>query len=371
MKIKALAIALTLLTCMVMPLAAQRVQGTLKGVPSSTKIVIARVEGNKTVPVDTLAINHNGKFVFETKSEKPTLYILAFTGIKQSTIHLMLHPKDKVSIELDFDVNSNFMKVNSTSGSKDLELYRQFNQILYTYSAQAQVIDNEYSRPSTSEQRKRELSNQFMQLQAAQNDTVANLLGKNSDVLISAFLVTYFDNNAEAYIELYDAIHESLGKKYGDNQFVQYVGSKVKKSLGPGRPAPEIAMKDPNGKERKLSSLRGKVVMIDFWASWCRPCRMENPNVVRLYNKYHDKGFEIYSVSLDKNHADWIRAIEQDGLVWDNHVSDLNGWTSSGGATYGITSVPSTVLVGRDGKIIARNLRGEELARKLKEIFGD
>jgi thiol-disulfide isomerase/thioredoxin len=111
--------------------------------------------------------------------------------------------------------------------------------------------------------------------------------------------------------------------------------------------------------------------MIDFWASWCRPCRMENPNVVKLYHKYHDKGFEIYSVSLDKNRADWVRAIEQDGLVWPNHVSDLNGWTSSGGATYGIMSVPSTVLVDRDGKIIARNLRGYDLANKLKEIFGE
>jgi thiol-disulfide isomerase/thioredoxin len=135
--------------------------------------------------------------------------------------------------------------------------------------------------------------------------------------------------------------------------------------------APDIAMSDPDGKTRRLSDLRGKVVMIDFWASWCSPCRMENPNVVRLYKKYHDKGFEIYSVSLDRNREQWLRAIEKDGLEWSNHVSDLNGWTSSGGATYGITSVPSTVLIDRQGRIIARNLRGEQLANKLKEIFGE
>ena len=98
---------------------------------------------------------------------------------------------------------------------------------------------------------------------------------------------------------------------------------------------------------------------------------MENPNVVKLYKKYHSKGFDIFSVSLDKSRADWTRAIAQDGLEWENHVSDLNGWTSSGGAAYGITSVPSTVLVDRQGRIIARNLRGEQLELKLKEIFGE
>ena len=133
--------------------------------------------------------------------------------------------------------------------------------------------------------------------------------------------------------------------------------------------APEISMKDTEGNTRHLSDLRGKVVLIDFWASWCGPCRRENPNVVKLYKKYHDRGFEIYSVSLDKEKSAWLKAIKDDGLVWPNHVSDLNGWTSSGGKTYGIMSVPSTVLVDKDGKIIARNLRGSELEKKLSEIF--
>ena len=174
------------------------------------------------------------------------------------------------------------------------------------------------------------------------------------------------DKIAEKNIELYETIGNSLKDRYKGNQFVQYVEEKLRTTIGAGRTAPEIEMKDPNGVTRKLSDLRGKVVMIDFWASWCSPCRAENPNVVRLYKKYHDKGFEIYSVSLDKTRDAWLRAIQQDGLEWTNHVSDLNGWTSSGGATYGIRSVPSTVLVDRDGKIIARNLRGQELANKLK-----
>jgi thiol-disulfide isomerase/thioredoxin len=94
------------------------------------------------------------------------------------------------------------------------------------------------------------------------------------------------------------------------------------------------------------------VVLIDFWASWCRPCRAENPNVVRLYHTYKDKGFDIYSVSLDNSREKWLQAIDADGLVWDNHVSDLRGWTSSGGKTYGISSIPATVLIDRDGKVL-------------------
>lgn len=349
---------------------AQTVLGKLTNVPKNTRIGVAKVVGNKTVPVDTLELDNFRRFKLQTACDKPTLFLLAFSSINQSTIHLMLSPNDMVSIELDYDINSGFMKVVSASGSRDVELYRHFNNTLSNFASQVQPIENEFKRPNTSEARKQELSNRYMQLQTAQNDTIRKILYANADAVMSAFLVTYFDNNAEDFIDVYDTIYNALKDKYADNQFVQYVASKVKASLGPGRPAPDIIMNDPAGKERRLSDLRGKVVLIDFWASWCRPCRMENPNVVRLFNKYHDKGFEIFSVSLDRKHEDWVRAIRQDGLVWENHVSDLNGWTSSGGATYGITSVPSTVLVGADGKIIARNLRGDALAKKLEDLFG-
>ncbi len=127
---------------------------------------------------------------------------------------------------------------------------------------------------------------------------------------------------------------------------------------------------DRDGNDRKLSNLRGKVVLIDLWASWCRPCRMENPNVVKMYKKYHSMGFEIFSVSMDRDRSAWLKAIKDDGLVWPNHVSDLQGWTSTGGATYGITSIPATVLIDKEGRVIARNLRGTELENKLKQIFG-
>lgn len=367
-------IILLLATCFVAATHAQSssISGSVTGLSTGVdKMVVAMVQGNKLIPTDTLTLDGKGRFRFETNHPKPALYLLSFIGIGKSVTHVMLVPGDKVSMEMEYDAAMNFVRVKKADGSRDAQLYQKFNELLYQFNSRAKAIDEEYALPSTSDSRKQELSLQFQQLQTDQNVAVRQLLTKNTDVLLSAFLVTYFDEDIETYYDLFEAIERALKDKYADNQFVQHVASKVKTSLGPGRMAPDIEMKDPDGRVRKLSDLKGSVVMIDFWASWCRPCRMENPNVVRLYHKYHDKGFDIYSVSLDKNRADWLRAIDQDGLVWPNHVSDLNGWTSSGGATYGITSVPNTVLVDRQGRIIARNLRGPDLERKLKEIFGE
>jgi len=138
--------------------------------------------------------------------------------------------------------------------------------------------------------------------------------------------------------------------------------------LAVGKPAPEISLPDPSGKVRSLKELRGKVVLIDFWASWCGPCRQESPNVVAAYKRFKNKGFEIFSVSLDKGKEAWVNAIREDGLNW-LHVSDLQYWNSQAAADYGVTSIPFTVLLDKNGNILAKNLRGEELMNELEELL--
>ena len=145
------------------------------------------------------------------------------------------------------------------------------------------------------------------------------------------------------------------------SSFSQEIGLNI------GDKAPALAYKSPNGKTLKLSSLKGKLVLIEFWASWCGPCRKENPNLVSAYQKYtkknfkHGKGFEIYSLSLDSKQKAWVKAINQDQLFWQYHVSDLGGWKSEGSNKYGIRSIPSNVLVDGKGIIVAKNLKGAAL----------
>lgn len=136
-----------------------------------------------------------------------------------------------------------------------------------------------------------------------------------------------------------------------------------------GGTPPDFTQKTPEGEELSLTDLRGKVVLVDFWASWCGPCRKENPNVVRMYKKYKDQGFEILGVSLDSKKDRWMKAIKDDKLTWP-HISDLKGWKNEAAKTYAITSIPQTVLLDAEGKILARNLRGPTLEAKLAEIFG-
>jgi thiol-disulfide isomerase/thioredoxin len=152
--------------------------------------------------------------------------------------------------------------------------------------------------------------------------------------------------------------------------------SRIKYTIGqastntPGMIPPDLAGPTPDSSAYSLYQMRGKVVLVDFWASWCGPCRRENPNVRALYAKYKDKGFDILGVSLDRDATAWKKAIADDQLVW-HHISDLKGWQSAHAAMYGVSSIPQTLLLDREGRIIERNLRGEALGEKLKTIFGE
>ncbi|MEO7313389.1 MAG: TlpA disulfide reductase family protein, partial [Chitinophagaceae bacterium] len=140
------------------------------------------------------------------------------------------------------------------------------------------------------------------------------------------------------------------------------------KNTSPGAMALNFTQNDTNGKPISLSSFKGKYLLIDFWASWCAPCRAENPNVVKAYNAYKTKGFEILGISLDDNKADWLAAIKKDNLTWIQ-VSDLKGWQNRVAEQYGVQSIPTNFLLDKDGNIIATNLRGESLENKLQEIM--
>ena len=318
-------------------------QGTITGLPANIKLMLREVINNKLVTVDSAMPAANGTYAFHVQPRIPSFYVLELSISKSPNVHVILQPGEKVTLDMRYTPMWNHLRITGTMGSRNMELYRRFNNLI----------------PSGQD----EASQWNMKV------NVSEMLTEYSDCLMSAFLVTFFEEDFNDYGGLYKLIRDKLIGTYPDNDFVRHLDDKLRTSIVAGMDAPDIAMKDANGNIRKLSDLKGKVVLLDFWASWCGPCRKENPNVVKIYQQFHSQGFEVYSVSLDKSKDAWLKAIRDDGLVWENHVSDLNGWTSSGGRIYGISSVPATILIDRDGKIVARNLRGADLANKVRELI--
>ncbi len=200
-------------------------------------------------------------------------------------------------------------------------------------------------------------------------DMVKGFVEKNPSSIIGAWAVSttfLYEPDLKLLEEFYGKFSPSVQQcKYAKTIKKEI---DVEEKLQPGMVAPEFTQNDTTGKPVALSSFRGKYLLVDFWASWCHPCRNENPNVVAAYKKYKDKNFTILSVSFDKNKANWEKAINDDGLMW-TQVCDLKAWENEAGQLYGIKAIPSNYLLGPDGKILAHNLRGEELVKKLAEVL--
>ncbi|MFN0215677.1 MAG: TlpA family protein disulfide reductase [Saprospiraceae bacterium] len=237
---------------------------------------------------------------------------------------------------------------------------KAFDQIPDVYDAFYAFIAMQLQLGTTHEAAIQMAENQLLKIPSASTTyrmalggIVASLKGSNSP---------QYPATAKKYIDRYTS--KNLGE-------IPAMEAELRKAstFMTGFEAPDLAGMTPDSSQYSLKQMRGKVVLIDFWASWCGPCRKENPNVVASYNKYHEKGFDILGVSLDREINAWRNAIKQDGLPW-HHISDLKGWQSSHAALYSVTSIPQTLLIDRQGKIIARNLRGEQLSAKLTEIFG-
>jgi peroxiredoxin len=193
----------------------------------------------------------------------------------------------------------------------------------------------------------------------------------------------FFGQQAGSFLPEFKLAAEKLANDMPNSKYAADYAAQIKQiegslqpqqaagSLEVGAPAPDISLSDPSGSIRSLSALKGKIVLLDFWASWCGPCRRENPNVVKVYNKYKDQGFTVFSVSLDRENGKnaWVQAIQQDGLIWDNHVSDLKGWQSDAAALYGVRGIPQTYLLDREGKIAAVNPRAD-LEGAVKKAMG-
>ncbi len=259
-------------------------------------------------------------------------------------------------------VNNNYHQTQKNKASFEKNVNTSIQQGRSVYTQSQNIISGIVQQYQTMYNQESEKNSQILQ----------NLIKQNKDDIAVLMFLDNFPR--EKHAALHNEVVKALYAKYPNHQLVKEryaIETSPATATSVGAIAPDLAFPDPDGNIRKLSDLRGKVVLLDFWASWCRPCRGENPHVVAMYQKYHDKGFEVFSVSLDRDKESWKRAIAADGLVWPNHVSDLKYWSSEAARTYGVSSIPSTFLLDQNGRIIAKNLRGEALTKALQQIFGN
>lgn len=321
----------------------------------------------------------DGSYIVHTKTDELREYIL-FVGKDVPIILFLDESSNDVTVSGSAPGVGENYTVTGSEHSEGIHRYMLF--IKQHYDLEMELIN----QVNTTNPEDKELIESLMarldSISLLQRDYAINEIMKDSASPVSWMLlrelvpasgITKMDSTDLRYFQM---VANGMRAKYPYTEYVTYIEnditsiqSQLAQKNAPPSLAPDLKLKDVNGKELALSSLRGKVVLLDFWASWCVPCRQENPNVVKMYEKYKNKGFTVYSVSLDEQKDAWTKAIKDDNLSWPNHVSDLKGWASEGAALYNVTSIPATFLIDKEGNIIAQNLRGQELEQKLQEIL--
>ena len=303
---------------------------------------------------------------FEIFVLESTLYRLDFIG--RSSIDIILNDTD---VSVLIDDNDDLFKYD-IEGSPDTNILRSISSKISDYRSEIRELNIEFI--SANEEKDVQLINSIREnVSFKKNQFELSLkeflrsVDKSLAVLIFSDYLSIDEN-----LVFWEGIYNNYFDEFKSNSYFINFENKLKKikSVSVGSIAPEIILDDINGNPISLSSLRGRYVLLDFWAAWCRPCREENPNILENYNKFKDQGFEVYQVSLDRNKEDWSRGIEQDNLPWIN-VSDLKYYQSDAAVLYNINKIPSAFLLDPNGTIIAKNieLRGINLTKKLSEIF--
>ena len=346
----------------------------LKGTLSDSKaetLYLEKLGSSKQVIIDSVILDENGNFEFTNYTPKIGFYRIK-TNDKNFAM-LVLDSADKVTITGSVKDLGNTFKVE---GSPETTIFIEYNNLSKSRDIKLDSLNKAFQllmeANKMDSKRMDSLSaifeTPYNSIINQSNILMVDKISKNTNMYSSIMAIQALD--PDKYSDLYKSLDAGLSKKFPNDKNVIMFHEVVERMLSTniGQFAPEISLPSPDGKEIALSSLKGKLVLIDFWASWCGPCRKEMPNVIKIYSKFKNKGFEIYGVSLDQDKEKWMEAITKDGINWPQ-VSDLKYWDNVAARIYNVQGIPYTVLIDKDGKIIAKNLRGQELEKKIAEVL--
>lgn len=351
------------------------INGTAEGVYNGMRVYLKAADERGTQTPQDTAIVMDGTFKFEGKVEYPQMWFLSVNNVGGFVPVMM----ENEAIDVQF--NKDDVEASKVTGTKSNEVVKEYTQGFDKLMEKRNEMNTQFRTlmtPSDSVT-KAKLSGDYAKINQELQDYPLQFLKDHNDNYFSLSLIENILKSNPVEFKPIDNAYANLDNEIKNSVYGQMVGSKIdaiKKQneslamLNIGNEAPNFTAPNPDGKQVALNEIRGKATIIDFWASWCKPCRMENPNVVKVYNKYHDKGLEIISVSLDRpgQKEQWLQAIKDDKLTW-HHVSNLQYFTDPVAQQYNIQSIPATYILDADGKIVAKSLRGQALEDKIAEML--
>ena len=331
------------------------------------EILLERFEQGRTVPVTTVHSDHEGNFEIELEVPEPGFYRINIYGQQFETLVLN---KDDLRVEASGKGRGSI----KITGSKDMEYMAEVNAYMQEYAGLVADFNECYMQARAGQTEKvNALIDERMELESSKISRLKKMAMRFEASLVSLMIVDLIrDKEGEFYF--LDSLSVKLNREIPNSAVVELFTTNLEQFrpvVAVGEVAPDISLPTPDGEHMSLSGLRGKYVLLDFWAAWCRPCRMENPNIVAMYDKYKARGFEVFSVSLDRSRQKWLSAIAEDGLRWPGHVSDLSYFRSQAAITYKVNGIPFALLLDPEGRVIGKNLRGRMLQAKLAQIFGE